>query len=83
MNFSNLIFKDHFIPGATHGTYKFPNGWEISVVAGPEGSGLKGRISQDTFEVLLIRPNGNELEEPLYYQTRVQISSIMRVINML
>jgi hypothetical protein len=83
MNFFYLKFKDHFQPGATHGTYKFPNGWEISVVAGPEGSVLKGRISQDTFEVLLVRPNGNELEEPLYYQTPLQISSIMRVINML
>ena len=84
MNFSDLLFLSHGrIQGATQGLHFFENDWSISVVAGPEGSGLYGIIGQDTFEVAIIRPNGNMLEDVIPYQTPNQITSIMRVVSMM
>jgi hypothetical protein len=84
MNFSALNFSDHgVIKGATHALHTFENGWEISVVSGPEGCGLKGNINADTFEVAVIRPNGNMLEDVIIWQTPVQITTMMRLIGML
>lgn len=84
MNFSFLKFQDHdYIQGATHALHSFENGWSISVVAGPVDSGLYGVIGEDTFEVAIMRPNGNMLDDVLRWQTPVQISTIMRVICMM
>ena len=83
MNFSALTFEDHDIKGATKARYTFANDWTISVVAGPKDSGLYGVISEDTFEVAVIRPNGNMLDDVLPYQTPVQITSLMHLIEML
>ena len=84
MNFSALNFSDHgVIKGATHGRYIFENGWEISVVSGPKGCGLKGDIQHDTFEVAVIRPNGNMLEDVINWQTPVQITTLMYLISMI
>ena len=83
MNFSALTFSDHTIPGATKARHTFPNDWAVSVVAGPEDSGLYGDIKGDTFEVMVIRPGGIMLEDVLSYQTPVQITSLMHLIEML
>jgi hypothetical protein len=84
MNFSDLNFSDHgVIKGATHAHHIFENGWEISVVAGPTDCGLYGDINHDTFEVAVIRPNGNMLEDVINWQTPVQITTMMRLIAML
>jgi hypothetical protein len=84
MNFSDLNFDDHgVIKGATHAHRIFENGWEISVVSGPKGCGLHGDINHDTFEVAIIRPNGNMLEDVINWQTPVQITTMMRLIEML
>ena len=83
MTFSALTFSDHVIPGGTKARYTFANEWTISVVAGPEDSGLYGVISEDTFEVAVIRPNGNMLDDVIPYQTPVQITSLMHLIEML
>ena len=84
MNFSSLTFSDHsVIKGGTHARHIFENGWEISVVAGPKGCGLYGDIDHDTFEVAVIRPNGNMLEDVINWQTPVQITTMMRLIAML
>ena len=83
MNFSALTFSDHTLPGATQSVHTFENGWTISVVAGPKDSGLYGIIGEDTFEVAVIRPNGNMLDDVLPYQTPVQITSLMHLIEML
>ncbi len=84
MNFSDLLFLSHeHIKGATRALHFFENGWSISVVAGDADSGLYGTIGEDTFEVAIIRPNGNMLEDVLGWQTPVQISTIMRVICMM
>ena len=83
MNFSSLTFEDHAIAGATKARYTFPNDWAVSVVAGPEDSGLYGIIGEDTFEVAVYRPNGKMLEDVLPWQTPVQITSILRLIEML
>jgi len=85
MTFSELTFtyRDHLLPGACQAQHTFPNGWTISVVAGPEDSGLYGRIGQDTFEVAVIRPNGNLLEDVIVWQTPVQITCLMHLIEML
>jgi hypothetical protein len=81
--FSLLTFSDHVIPGATAAKYNFENGWAVSVVAGPEDSGLYGVIGQDTFEVAIIRPNNNMLDDVMSWQTPVQVSTIMRLVSML
>jgi hypothetical protein len=83
MNFSFLTFQDHVIKGATIAQHTFDNGWTISVVSGPKDSGLYGDIEHDTFEVAVIRPNGNMLEDVICWQTPVQITTMMRLIEML
>lgn len=84
MNFSVLNFQDHnVVKGGTQAVHFFENNWSISVVAGPAGSGLYGVIGEDTFEVAIIRPNGNILDDVIPYQTPSQVSTIMRVICMM
>jgi hypothetical protein len=83
MNFSSLTFEDHTIPGATKARYTFANDWTISVVAGPKDSGLYGDIKGGTFEVAVIRPGGIMMEDVLPWQTPVQITSLMHLIEML
>ena len=83
MTFSALTFSDHVIPGGTKARYTFANEWTISVVAGPKDSGLYGIIGEDTFEVAVYRSNGNMLDDVLPYQTPVQITTLMRLIEML
>ena len=81
--FSNLRFNDHSLKGATIAQHTFDNGWGVSVVAGPEGSGLYGIIGQDTFEVAIIRPSGNMLDDVMPWQTPIQVSSLMRLVSLL
>lgn len=83
MNFSDLTFGDHPLYGCTSAKYTFENSWIISVVSGPEDSGLYGDINSDTFEVGVYRPNGIILEDVLSYQTPVQITSLMHLVEML
>jgi hypothetical protein len=83
MNFSDLTFVDHAFPGGTVAVHTFPNRWAISVVAGPKGCGIHGTIGEDTFEVAIINPNSVMLDDPLAWQTPVQITTIMRVVSML
>jgi len=82
--FSSLTFSDHSaIKGGTKAQHTFENGWTISVVAGPKDCGLYGDINHDTFEVAIIRPNGNMLEDVICWQTPVQITTLMHLIEML
>ena len=84
MNFSSLNFETHsVIKGGTRANHTFENGWGISVVTAPAGSGIHGDRDCDTFEVAIFRPNGNILEDVLMYQTPVQITSICHLIEML
>jgi hypothetical protein len=81
--FSSLSFRDHKIQGATIAQQTFDNQWTVSVVAGPQDSGLYGVLGEDTFEVAVIRPNGNIVDDVLTYQTPVQVSTILRLVSML
>ena len=81
--FSSLTFRNHKIQGATIAQFKFDNQWTVSVVAGPKDSGLYGILGEDTFEVAVIRPDGEMLEDVLPYQTPVQVSTILRLVEML
>ena len=84
MNFSALTFENHnVVKGGTHAVHIFQNDWKISVVAGPKDSGLYGDIQHDTFEVAIYRPNGNMLEDVIAWQTPVQITTMMHLIEML
>jgi hypothetical protein len=83
MNFSSLTFEDHVIKGGTKARHTFPNGWAVSVVAGPEDSGLYGDIKGCTFEVMVIRPGGIMMDDVLPYQTPVQVTSILHLVEML
>lgn len=83
MNFSDLTFVDHAIEGATVALHTFPNNWAVSVVSGPKGCGLYGDIHADTFEVGIIRPNNNMLEDVIGWQTPVQVTTILRLVEML
>jgi hypothetical protein len=83
MTFSDLTFSDHAIKGATQARHTFENDWAISVVAGPTGSGLYGDVQHDTFEVAVFRSNGNMLEDVIRWQTPVQITTLMYLIEML
>lgn len=84
MNFSDLIFDDH--PGireCSQAIHFFENDWGISVVTGPDGYGLLGVNTQDTYEVAVYRPNGYQLEEVLGWQTPVQVTSLLHLLEML
>ena len=83
MNFSDLNFRDHVLKGATQAKHTFENNWTVSVVSGPAGCGLYGDIAHDTFEVAVIRPNGNMLDDVIRWQTPVQITCIMHLVEML
>ena len=81
MNFSDLTFVDHpCIPGATQSVQAFPNGWQISVVA---GRGLHGTIGQDTFEVAVMEPKRGMVDDVLPWQTPAQITTILNLVRML
>jgi hypothetical protein len=81
--FELLDFQPHHIPGATQGKYKFYNGYEISVVAGPAGCGLYGNIKEGTYEVGVIRPNGNMLEDVRGWCSEDEVASMMWLLSQL
>ena len=84
MNFSGLTFNSHdTIKGASIARHKFNNEWTISVITAPVGFGIHGHRESDTFEVAIVRPNGNMLKSVLCYQTPVQITSICHLLEML
>ncbi len=81
--FEELQFKAHHIPGGIHALYKFSNEWSISVVSGLPGSGLYGNVTDNTYEVAIIRPNGNMTEDVIGWNTKEEVSAMMKVLNQL
>lgn len=81
--FDRLNFQPHHIPGAIHAVHKFDNGWSVSVVSGLDGCGLYGRILEGTYEIMIIRPNGNSLEDVSGWSTKEEISAMMWVVSQL
>jgi len=75
--FNQLQFKAHNLPGAIQATYTFSNGWMISVVS---GGPLYGRIEDDTYEVAIFRPNGNMTEDVIGWNTKDEVSAMMKVL---
>ena len=84
MNFSDLVFVDHpCITGATQSVQAFANGWQVSLVAGPVGSGLHGTIGQDTFEVAVMDPHRGMVNDVMAHQSPVQITTILQLVSIL
>ena len=81
--FELLDFQPHHIPNAIAATHKFSNDWEISVVSGPSGCGLYGDIVENTFEVGIVRPNGNMTEDVSGWNTKEEVSAMMWVLSQL
>ena len=81
--FDQLTFQPHNLPGAVHGTYKFSNGWEISVVSGPAGCGLYGNLADETYEVAIIRPNNHMTDDVSGWNTKQEVSAMMWVLSQL
>ena len=83
--FDLLNFQPHLngIPGAIGARHNFENGWEISVVSGPAGCGLYGNINKNTYEVAIIRPNGNMTEDVNGWNTKQEVSAMMWVLSQL
>ena len=79
--FHQLEFEAHSIPGAIQGRYKFSNDWSISVVAGLPGSGLYGNVTDNTYEVAIFRPNGNMTEDVIGWNTKDEVSAMMKVLS--
>lgn len=78
--FNQLVFKPHEIANAIQATYTFSNGWMISVVS---GGPLYGRIEDDTYEVAIIRPNGNMTEDVKGWNSKAEVSAMMWVLSQL
>lgn len=78
--FDLLQFQPHHIPNAIAAKHKFENGWMISVVS---GNHLYGRIEDDTYEVAIIRPNGNMTEDVSGWNTKQEVSAMMWVVSQL
>jgi hypothetical protein len=81
--FTLLQFKSHRIPNAIIAKHKFENDWEISVVSGDAKSGLYGRIDEETYEVGIIRPNGNMTDDVSAWNTKEEVSAMMWVLSQL
>ena len=81
--FELLEFQPHHIPNAIAAKHKFSNDWEISVVSGPAGCFLYGDIDENTFEVAIIRPNGNMTEDVSGWNTKEEVSAMMWVLSQL
>lgn len=79
--FDQLQFEAHSIPGAIQGRYKFSNDWSISVVSGLPGSGLYGNVTDNTYEVAIFRPNGNMTEDVIGWNTKEEVSAMMKVLS--
>jgi hypothetical protein len=75
--FDLLKFEPHQIPECIQARHKFENDWEISVVAGP---GLYGNINENTYEVAIFRPNGNMTEDVIGWNTKKEVSAMMKVL---
>lgn len=79
--FDQLQFEAHPIPGAIQARYKFSNDWSISVVSGLPGSGLYGNVTDNTYEVAIFRPNGNMTEDVIGWNTKEEVSAMMKVLS--
>jgi hypothetical protein len=78
--FHLLKFEPHQIPECIQAKHKFENDWEISVVAGPAGCGLYGNVKDETYEVAIFRPNGNMTEDVIAWNTKAEVSAMMKVL---
>jgi hypothetical protein len=81
--FDLLDFQPHNLLHCVQGKYKFENDWEISVVSGPVGCGLYGNLDKETYEVAIIRPNGNMTDDVNGWNTKQEVSAMMWVISQL
>jgi len=81
--FDLLKFESHQIPNAVAARHKFSNDWSISVVAGSSKCGLYGNIDDGTYEVAIIRPNGNMTEDVSGWNTKEEVSAMMWVLSQL
>ena len=79
--FEIIEFEAHPIPGAIQGKGEFSNGWGISVVSGPAGCGLYGNLDDETYEVAIFRPNGNMTEDVIGWNTKDEVSAMMKVLS--
>lgn len=77
MGTTTYTIEPHFVPGARQGRVTLPNGWRISVVSGPAGSGLHGVLADGTAEVAIYNPLGRMVGDPLPYQNREQIRGLL------
>ena len=78
--FEQLKFQAHHLPGAIQGKYQFSNGWSISVVSGLPDSGLYGNLIEGTYEVAIYRPNGHMIDDVIGWNTKDEVSAMMKVI---
>ena len=81
--FDTLAFRDHVIQGAKIATFTFENKWTVSVVCGHKDSGLYGILGEGTYEVAVINPNNNMLDDVIPWQNVDQVDTIMRLVSML
>ena len=83
--FDLLNFQQHLngIPNAIAARHKFENDWDISVVSGPAGCGLYGNLNDGTYEVAIIRPNGNMTDDVNGWNTKQEVSAMMWVLAQL
>ena len=80
--FDQLTFQPHNLPNAVQALYKFANQWQISVVSGSDGK-LYGKLDDGTYEVAIIRPNGNMTEDVSGWNTKQQVSAMMWILSQL
>ena len=83
MMFNQLEFQQHGLKDCVHAKYQFSNDWSISVVSGPAGCGLYGNLEDETYEVAIYRPNGNMTEDVIGWNTKQEVSAMMRVLSQL
>jgi len=80
--FDDIIWKKHSIPGAIQGILNLPEGFELSVAASSfhycsPREDLKSPDLFITFEVVVFNPEGDMVDEPMGWQSREDINSLL------
>ena len=86
LTFNSLRISQPDAEGIIRGRVSLENGWSVSIVSGPQGSGVAGLVTaglRPTWEVGVFKPSGGLIEDVLDYQTEWQVESILRLVAML
>lgn len=79
--FNLLEWQPHFRTGGKMAKHTFENGWSVSVLSGLDGSGIYGNVIDRTYEVAIIRPDGELTRDVSGWNTEIEVSAMMWAVS--